>query len=60
MTEKVQSLFNSFINDVKAKINETFNISSLNKENQSKYILEIFNSNFLNITINYLSFEIYF
>jgi len=34
MTEKVQSLFNSFINDVKAKINETFNISSLNKENQ--------------------------
>jgi len=60
MTEKVQSLFNSFINDVKAKINETFNISSLNKENQSKYILEIFNPNFLNITINYLSFEIYF
>jgi len=36
MSEKIQSLFNSFINDIKVKINETFNASLLTKETQTR------------------------
>ncbi|ORX43656.1 hypothetical protein BCR36DRAFT_360882 [Piromyces finnis] len=36
MSEKIQSLYNSFINNVKGKINEVFNISSFTKENQTR------------------------
>jgi hypothetical protein len=36
MSEKIQSLFNSFINSIKVKINETFNASLLAKETQSR------------------------
>ena len=41
MSEKIQSLFNSFINSIKVKINETFNASLLAKETQSKCICKI-------------------
>jgi len=36
MDEKIQSLFNSFVNNIKVKINETFNASLLAKETQSR------------------------
>ncbi|ORX71060.1 hypothetical protein BCR32DRAFT_225581 [Anaeromyces robustus] len=36
MSEKVQYLFNSFINDIKTKINEIFNASLLTKETQTR------------------------
>jgi len=58
MSEKIQSLFNSFINDIKVKINETFNASLLTKETQSKSFNIINNKNItIIIIIVFISFK---